>query len=237
MNRMPLAGSAGRLLSIVAGDHKVQKYAKMLGQPLEERYGGVSSLFSQAQSDRLLLSRNGSRNGVAVAYSQCRNLPPLGKMSYLDLTTWLPDDLLVKADRMTMAHSLELRVPFLDHRVVEFGMRLPRKLRLRGGVTKYILKKWAERLLPRQIVYRTKKGFPVPTKLWFRGDLAGYARETLLASDSPALQFFAGSEIQYILNAHQSQDRGEQIYSLLVFNHWYRQFAEVRPGLSVHSCQ
>jgi asparagine synthase (glutamine-hydrolysing) len=153
-------------------------------------------------------------------------------MSYIDLKTWLADDLLVKADRMSMANALELRVPFLDHRLVEFAIRLPRQLRLKGGVTKYLLKKWAERLLPREIVYRPKKGFPVPTKKWFRGDLAGYARETLLASDSPSRQFFPAVEIEHLLEVHRLEDRSEQIYSLLVFNHWHRQFVAAPAALA-----
>jgi asparagine synthase (glutamine-hydrolysing) len=237
VNWLPFADYAGRMLSLVTGDHKLHKYVNMLGQPLEARYGGVSSLFSRAQSHRLQLKQEESLDGVSRAYAECRHLPPLGRMSYLDATTWLPDDLLIKADRMTMAHSLELRVPFLDHHLVEFGMRLPRELRLRGGITKYLLKKWAERLLPREIIYRSKKGFPVPTKLWFRGDLSGYAREMLLASDSPALQYLDASQIRHVLEAHQRQDRSEQIYSLLVFTHWYRQFARAQASdpVAAHS--
>jgi asparagine synthase (glutamine-hydrolysing) len=224
VNRLPLASQAGRFLSAFAGDTKVRKYADMLGKPLEWRYGGVGGLFSQAQADKLLLGGGRSLDGVADAYSRCAGSAPLSRMSYLDLTTWLPDDLLLKADRMTMANSLELRVPFLDHHVVEFAARLPRSLRLRGGVTKYILKKWAERLLPSEIIYRSKKGFPVPTKSWFRGDLAGYARETLLSSDGASRQFFSPAEINRLFQAHRGEDRSEQIYSLLVFHHWYRQF-------------
>jgi asparagine synthase (glutamine-hydrolysing) len=102
-------------------------------------------------------------------------------------------------------------------------------------VTKYLLKKWAERLLPRKIIYRSKKGFPVPTKSWFRGDLAGYARETLLASDSASGLFFARREIEHLLDAHRLEDRSMQIYSLLVFNHWYGQFVEAH-GEEVAAC-
>ena len=155
-------------------------------------------------------------------------------MSYVDLTTWLPDDLLLKADRMTMAHSLELRVPFLDHHLVEFAARLPAHLKVRNGTTKYLLKKLAERLLPREIVYRAKKGFPVPTKWWFRGDLAGFARETLLASGGPCRTFFDAAALEGLLRAHRVEDRSEQIYSLLVFDSWCRQFAQAArmPALS-----
>jgi asparagine synthase (glutamine-hydrolysing) len=231
INRIPLARLAGRLLEPLTGDHKLRKYVGMLGRPLEERYGGVSHLFSEAQAERLMRARSGSLDGVARAYQACAGAPPLSRMSYVDLRTWLPDDLLVKADRMSMAHSLELRVPFLDHVLVEYATRLPRSLRLRGGVTKYLLKRYAERLLPHEIVYRSKKGFPVPTESWFRGDLADYARETLLASSSAARKFLEASEIERVLEAHRTQDRSEQIYSLLVFDQWYQQFAGV-PSLT-----
>jgi asparagine synthase (glutamine-hydrolysing) len=232
LNRIPLARLGGRICSGLAGDSKVRKYAEMLGRPLEWRYGGVGGLFSAGQAERMRLSKDRPLDGVAAAYQRCLGMPPLGRMSYIDLKTWLADDLLVKADRMSMANALELRVPFLDHRLVEFAIRLPRQLRLKGGVTKYLLKKWAERLLPREIVYRPKKGFPVPTKKWFRGDLAGYARETLLASDSPPRQFFQAAEIEHLLEVHRLEDRSEQIYSLLVFNHWHRQFVAAPAALA-----
>ena len=229
LNRVPMAGLAGWCLSTFAGDTKLRKYANMLGKPLEWRYGGVGGLFSQVQAERLRLANEPALDGVTDVYSRCRGLAPLSRMSYVDLKTWLPDDLLVKADRMTMANSLELRVPFLDHRIVEFAASLPRELRLRGGVTKYLVKKWAESLLPRKIIYRTKKGFPVPTKSWFRTDLSGYAREILLSSDSPSRQFFSPAEIELLFQAHRREDRSEQIYSLLVFHHWYRQFVSAQP--------
>jgi asparagine synthase (glutamine-hydrolysing) len=228
-NRIPLAGSAGWILSKAAGDTKIRKYADMLGKPLEWRYGGVGGLFSRAQAARMSVSKGRTLDGVSAAYAKCGGASVLGRMSYVDLTTWLPDDLLVKADRMTMANSLELRVPFLDHRLVEFATRLPRRLRMRGGVTKYLLKKWAAPLLPAQIINRPKAGFSVPTKSWFRGDLAGYARETLLARDSASLQFLSAVEIERLLEAHRFEDRSEQIYSLLVFTHWCRNVADLRP--------
>jgi asparagine synthase (glutamine-hydrolysing) len=222
-NRMPGAGLAGRLLSAMAGDTKIRKYAEMLGQPLEERYSGVGRLFSPLQAERMLIqSPAATLGGVRKAYQRCQGQSVLARMMYIDLHTWLPDDLLTKADRMSMAHSLELRVPFLDHVLVEFACRLPDSLKLRNGVSKYLLKKWAEPILPREIVYRSKKGFPVPLKSWFRGDLAGFAQETLLASGSACRSFFAPRELENLLAMHTREDRSEQIYSLLVFDQWYK---------------
>ena len=116
-------------------------------------------------------------------------------MNFLDIKTWLVDDLLVKADRMSMASSLELRVPFLDHKVVEFAFRLPSRLKIRGNTPKYLLKKYMAPMLPPAIINRAKKGFPVPVNSWFRNDLAGFAREILLDPAGPSAGFFRSRRI------------------------------------------
>jgi asparagine synthase (glutamine-hydrolysing) len=222
-NRIPFARAAGAL-----AERRARKYGSMLGQPLESRYGGVSRIFPLHAVSRLLSLRTSAADphgSLAAAYARCRRLPALLRMSYIDLTTWLPDDLLVKADRMSMANSLELRVPFLDHKVVEFASRLPLDLRIRGKVNKYLLKRFMTPYLPPEIVHREKKGFPVPKKTWFRTDLAGFARETLLATEGASRQFFPAREIEGILRAHQRRDCSDQIYALLVFDEWYRAFS------------
>jgi asparagine synthase (glutamine-hydrolysing) len=236
LNRVPGIDLFGRAVGALAGDTKIRKYAEMLGKPIEWRYGGVGGLFSHKQAARLLEDQGGSFDGVANAYAACTGFPDLARMSYVDIKTWLADDLLVKADRMTMGNSLELRVPFLDHVLLEHAAHLPSHLKVRGKTTKYLLKRWAERLLPREIVYRAKKGFPVPTSSWFRGDLAGFAQDTLLAKDGPARKYFSAAEIQQVFNMHARENRSEQIYSLLVFDSWHRQFVQPHaPILSSHS--
>ena len=228
LNQVPFAGLAGRVLRHFHGDSKLNKYASMLGEPLDSRYRGVSRVFSNNQISRLFPDAPGSHNGAAGAHARCRQASPLSRMSFVDLTTWLADDLLVKADRMSMANSLEVRVPFLDHKLVEFATRLPAKLKVRGNTGKYLLKRYMERFLPSQIVHRVKKGFPVPTRSWFEKELAGFARETLLATDSSARHFFDTAELVRLLDTHGRHDRSGQIYALLVFDQWHRRF--VRPG-------
>ena len=157
-------------------------------------------------------------------------------MSYVDLNTWMPDALLVKSDRMSMAHSLELRVPFLDHKLVEFCARLPENLKIRRGINKYLLKKVMKSLLPPNILTRSKQGFPIPTKTWFRGSLGDFVRDRLLASDGPCLSFFPRREITRVLEAHSRRDCSDQIYALLVFDAWYQRFfkdARVAPTAAV----
>jgi asparagine synthase (glutamine-hydrolysing) len=225
--RLPLSRTAGALMASVLPEGRARKYANLLGRPLEECHGGISRVFTPENVKRLMPRQQKVSDpfgSIAEAYTRCRTAPPLLRMSYVDMTTWLPDDLLIKADRMSMATSLELRVPFLDHKVVEFAARLPLDLKIRGGVNKYLLKRFIGKDLPPEIVNRPKAGFPVPKKAWFRGDLAGFAREALLASDRAARHFFPAVELERLLAVHQRRDCSDQIYALLVFNEWHRAF-------------
>jgi len=226
LNRVPLAGVMGKLLKRFGGPGKVQKYGSMLGLPIEERYGGLSRVFPQERIPQMLLHAEMGESPVPGIYRRSAGLPVLARMNFLDIETWLVDDLLVKADRMSMASSLELRVPFLDHKVVEFAFGLPSRLKIRGNVPKYLLKKYMAPMLPPAIIHRAKKGFPVPVNSWFRNDLAGFAREILLDPAGPSAGFFARSELEKLLEAHQHRDCSQQIYALLVFDQWYRLFVK-----------
>src|SRR5262249_54885098 len=106
----------------------------------------------------------------------------LSALQYLDLKHYLPLDILTKVDRMSMAHSLEARVPLLDHRPIEFVARIPPELKLRRGTTKYIFKRAMQGILPEAILERPKWGFAVPLGAWFKGDLSGFVRELLLST-------------------------------------------------------
>jgi len=233
LNSLPFSRLAGQMFSRLAPQGRLRKYGAMLGQPLETRYHGVSTAFPRELLSALLLPAPDTASypdAVAEAYRACARMPPLHRMSYVDIKTWLPSNLLVKADRMSMAVSLELRVPFLDHEVVEFGYRLPARLRIRHNNGKWILKKYMEPLLPRQIIYRPKRGFAVPTRTWFRNDLAGFARETLLGAGGASDDFFSKPVVEQVLAQPESRDQSGQIYSLLVFDQWYRRFVKSAPA-------
>lgn len=203
---------------------RLRRKAQQVNVPLEQAYRGVSKVFDPAIARSALLDPPAQHSqSVDDVYSRCPRQDTLDRMTFLDINTWLPDDLLVKADRMSMAHSLELRVPFLDHRVVEFAYRLPSSLKLKGDQNKYILKKVAEPLLPHEIVYRPKKGFPVPLASWFRNELASFVSETLYSSGG-GTRFIHKDCIDTVLNAHRLEDRSQQIYALLVFDGWCRSF-------------
>jgi asparagine synthase (glutamine-hydrolysing) len=232
LNRVPFARAIGRVCEHWAPQGKIRKNAAMLGRPLESRYR-TAVIFAVQQIEQLMrdvlpVEVDDPYRTLAQAHARCQKFPTLTRMSYVDLTTWLPDDLLMKADRMSMAHSLELRVPFLDHKVIEFCAQLPLDLKIRRGVNKYLLKRLMKPVLPSRILRRAKRGFSIPTKRWFRGALAEFVREKLLAADGACNTFFARSEILRILEAHNHRDCADQIYALLVFDEWHRTFIQ-RP--------
>jgi len=152
----------------------------------------------------------------------------LARMLRLDMKYWLPDDILLKADKMTMAASIELRVPFLDARLVEFALSLTDRCKLRGGEGKYILKKAMEGLLPREIIYRKKKGFPVPIREWFREGLYESARSTLLSTRFLSRGIVRRDYVERILESHRAgkEDHSRRIFSLLTLEMWMRRYVD-----------
>ena len=148
----------------------------------------------------------------------------------LDLVTYLPNDLLVKMDIMTMAHALEARSPFLDHKFVELAASIPSRFKVRGRQTKYILKRALASLLPPDIIHRGKMGFGVPLARWFRSELKEYAREVLLDPASLRRGYFQPSAVEALLRQHalEEEDHGYLIWSLLVLELWHREVLEGR---------
>jgi asparagine synthase (glutamine-hydrolysing) len=146
----------------------------------------------------------------------------------VNLTTYLPDDLLIKADRSSMAASLEARAPFLDHILVELAARIPSNLKLCGQTTKHILKLAAAGILPDDIIHRPKHGFGVPVGRWFREDLRDYAHEILLDPGTLARGYFRESALRQLLDEHVSGQRnhGQRIWTLLTFEWWFRLFID-----------
>ncbi|AOU98526.1 asparagine synthetase B [Acidihalobacter yilgarnensis] len=145
---------------------------------------------------------------------------PLRIAQYLDLKTWLPGDILTKVDRASMAHALEVRVPLLDHRVVEWGMSLPTARKIHRGESKYLLKRALERDLPSEIIYRRKQGFSVPLKQWFRGPLTEPFEKVLQNSALADSGLFDMDEIRCVWREHHTgmSDHGTVLWSLLMLN-------------------
>ena len=151
-----------------------------------------------------------------------------------DILTYLPCDLLVKVDIASMAHSLECRGPFLDHRVVELALAMPlrRKLRLRGGRSKVVLKRAFADLLPPAIATRPKMGFGVPIDRWFRGELKDELRAVLLDPVALGRGWFRPEEVARLIDEHvdSRRDHAYRLWALLMLELWARNYLDARAG-------
>jgi asparagine synthase (glutamine-hydrolysing) len=163
-------------------------------------------------------------------YEEADTEDPLEKLLFLDMTTYLPEDLLVKIDIATMANSLEARLPFLDHEFIEEVARIPSHFKLKGSTAKYILKKTYFDFLPKAILKRKKMGFGLPLSKWFRKELRDYSREILLEPKTIERGYFKREGIEQLLNDHFSlrYDHSAKIWALLFLEIWFRVFMDKR---------
>jgi len=213
--------------------------------PLQERYFGNARIFTEAEKARLMRQYDGSvqyTDVTAPHYADAAHLDDVTQMQYIDLFTWLRGDILVKADRMSMAHNLELRVPFLDTGVFDVAKTIPQELKVTPkGIRKYALRQALEQVVPPQIVNRPKLGFPVPTRVWLKDVMYEWARAIIV--DSAAGELL---DLPYALSLLEAHRRGEadhsrKIWTVLVFCVWHAIFVEGRidprpaPAISRHA--
>jgi len=165
----------------------------------------------------------------ALVFEEClgkvRDRSPLKRMLYADLKIWLPDNLLLRGDQMTMAASLEERVPFLDHKLVELGARIPSRLLMRGFRTKALLKRALRRYLPQETLQRRKVGFVVPVGAWFRKSLKSMVADLVLSPEAQARGYFNRRNMERFVREHFDgvRDRQKQLWALINFELWARQ--------------
>lgn len=192
-------------------------------------------LFNSEQKQELLASDfraslDGYDAGTILAENLARTdaREPLNRMLYLDTKLWLPDDLLARGDKTSMAVSLEARVPLLDHKLVEFAATLPTHLKLRALARKYLLKKVSRAWLPAEVINRKKKGFPVPFSLWFRKQANEFLRDALARETIRRRGLFNPAFVERLLSEHERgfANHGSLLYGLLVFELWQRQFMD-----------
>ena len=173
---------------------------------------------------------------TAPLYAEAADLDDVTTMQYVDVYTWLRGDILVKADRMSMAHSLELRVPFLDQEVFEVAATIPVDLKLppRSIETKFALRRALEGVVPPAIVNRKKLGFPTPTRVWLKGDMYEWARNILAGSGAGDL-----IDLPYAVRPARRPPRGDadnsrEVWTVLVFCIWHAIFVEgsLDPGIT-----
>ena len=196
-----------------------------------ERWATWFASFSRQERERLFarefLAQINPAHSAQVVESYLEQQPgrtPLKRMLYADLKVWLPDNLLLRGDLMTMAASLEERVPFLDHKLVEFAARVPTKLLVRGLRAKALLKRAFEGLLPREILYRRKVGFTVPVGAWFRKPLKPFVSDLLLSPEALSRGYFNPVRVEKLLREHLdgARDRAKELWALVNFELWYR---------------
>ena len=170
----------------------------------------------------------GAPEKLREVLAACDSGHPLDRMLYADLHTWLVDDLLIKGDRMSMASSVEARVPLLDHPLIEYAARLPAAYKAKGRRTKILLTKLAERYIPHETIYRRKVGFTVPLTPWFRGPLAAWVRDMLLGERASARGYFRQEVVKRIVDDHLEGrvDRSRAIWTLLALEMWHRLFVD-----------
>jgi len=163
--------------------------------------------------------------------TRSRDLDIVSRLQLLDISNYLPNDILVKVDRMSMAHSIELRSPLLDFRLLEFVAGLPPEMRIAGGVTKVLLRKYLKGLLPTESFRKPKQGFGIPKDSWFREELASYSREVVLSGGSLSREIFRQDTLQGIFDGHRKgkRDYSEWIWCLVILELWHRRFGRHVP--------
>jgi asparagine synthase (glutamine-hydrolysing) len=199
--------------------------------PLEQRYYGNARIFRDGELAGVLRRYDPWRSHTDVTaplYAESAGWDPVARMQHVDLFTWLRGDILVKADKMTMANSLELRVPFLDPEVFAVASGLPRDAKLGEHTTKLALRKALAGIVPPHVLHRRKLGFPVPIRHWLRDEMYDWARGII--RDSQADHLVDLTAVLRMLNAHRDGpvDHSRRIWTLLVFLLWHGIFVEER---------
>ncbi len=206
-------------------DFKGKSFLTRGSKRLEERFIGNAYMFNKKEKSRLLknISATDPTKAVAPYFERCQGQDDVTRMQYVDINRWMVGDILLKADRMSMAHSLELRVPFLDKEVFEVARQIPVKHRIGGGTTKYAMRLAARRHMPERSTARPKLGFPVPIRIWLKQD--GYYNKVKDAFTSPvAERYFNTSELVRFLDQHKAgkKDNSRKIWTIYMFLTWYQ---------------
>ena len=219
-----LRKAAARLVSALPFDFKGKSFLIRGSKTLEERFIGNAYMFTQKEKDKLLktIPATDPAGKTAAYYNRCQGLDDVTRMQYLDINRWMVGDILLKADRMSMAHSLELRVPFLDKEVFSVASRIPAKHRIAEGTTKYAMRLAAKRHMPEESTARPKLGFPVPIRIWLRKE-EHYRRVRDVFTSPAAKSFFKVDELLKFLDQHYEgkKDNSRKIWTVYMFLVWY----------------
>lgn len=212
-----------------------KKFARSAGEEFEERYLGFGTYFSDERKSRLYA---GDLRGVMSGFDaykyhkkyfeNCRNASPLNRLLYVDFKTFMPALNLDTTDKTSMAANLEVRVPFLNHEIVSLSEKIPSNLKIKGLKRKYILKKAAESLLPKEVIWRKKAGFGAPIRSWLRTNLKPMINDLLSEETIQRRGLFDPKEVRNIIELNDSgkEDFNLQVFQLLNFEIWMREFLD-----------
>jgi len=224
--RAPIRKAAGMIPAGVKG----RGFLERTSIPLRRRYIGNARVFTDEEIDKV--TRPGPANPWDITdpiYDQAEHaeLDDTATMQLVDINTWLAGDILVKADRMTMAHSLELRVPFLDREILGVAARLARTEKIAAGTTKLALRTAMSEVLPKAAAERAKLGFPVPIGHWLMGEAYGFAEQLLREAQTD--EWINRQEALRLLERFRAGEPGVEwrhLWVLIVFSLWYRIYVE-----------
>ena len=218
----------GHLASLLPEGVKGRSFFLRGSLPLEERFVGGAKMFSEDMKHALLPELKEMEPSTALTrpfYAGSENLDPATRMQQLDLAFWLPGDILAKADKMTMANSIEARVPFLDRKVFEVARHLAPRHKISGATTKRALRLAAAPFLPDGVADRPKLGFPVPLREWLRGPMRDFSRDLL--GGTAELPMFSRKAVEGIVeDQERGLDRSRVIFTLMTFCLWHRMFIQ-----------
>jgi len=232
--RRLVAGGVGSLPGASRVRQKLSRTFLCVEPDIESIYFDNFAVFGRAMQHDLLTRETRERAGAVDPYAGVRSHLErtdaetlLNQLLYADTKTYL-HELLMKQDQMSMAASIESRVPFLDHKLVEFTARLPERMKLRGLTTKYILRRSMKDVLPEQILSRSKMGFPVPVGAWFRGQYKSVIDEYVLGERARARGLFDSSYVRSLVERHQhgGENHSERLWALVNVEMWLRQFMD-----------
>ncbi|QMV84985.1 asparagine synthase (glutamine-hydrolyzing) [Corynebacterium hindlerae] len=228
----PLRRGLGQLGALLPDGMKGKSLLQRGSMTMEERYYGNARSFNFEQLQRVIPWAKPEwdhKDVTAPIYAKSRNMDPVARMQHLDLFTWMRGDILVKADKITMANSLELRVPFLDKVVFDVAESIPYDMKISHGTTKYALRRAMEGIVPEHVLHRKKLGFPVPMRHWLAGDeLFGWAQDTI--NESQTERIFDKKAVLEMLNEHRAgmSDHSRRLWTVLAFMIWHGIFMEGR---------
>ncbi len=232
----PLARGLSASEGKISLDYKMKRFVAAADLSPERAHFSWRIIFDEAHKGKLLTREARDAIGSLDSFEACREYFGRGRgvneFLAVDTRFYLPNDMLAKVDRMSMAHSLEVRVPYLDHELVEFLASLPPAMKLRGFFTKkYLLKRSMRGRLPRAVLTRRKAGFNVPINRWFKHELRDYVRDSLSAGALARIGLFELREVERLLDEHESGvvDWSYQIYGLLIFALWHKRFLANSP--------